>query len=48
MDTSSSLLNNNALAFMALSNEYCQALESARETERIPFVENMLRLLPEH
>ncbi len=46
MTTQSSLLNNNALAFIALSNEYCQALESARESERIPFVENMLRLLP--
>lgn len=42
----SSLLNNNTLAFIALSNEYCQALEDAREAERIPFVENMLRLLP--
>jgi hypothetical protein len=49
MDTSASsstLLNNNSLAFLALTNEYCQALESARETERMPFVENMLRLLP--
>ncbi len=46
MTTQSSLLNNNTLAFIALSNEYCQALESARESERIPFVENMLRLLP--
>lgn len=41
-----SSLSNNALAFIALSNEYCQAIEDTRETERIPFVENMLRLLP--
>ena len=42
----SSLLNYNSLAFIALSDEYCQAMEEARESERIPFVENMLRLLP--
>lgn len=41
-----SLINNNALAFMALCNEYCQALENARETERDDFVAAMLRLLP--
>lgn len=46
MDNNYSLLNNNALAFLALSNEYCQALESTRESERMAFIENMLRLLP--
>lgn len=43
---STGLINNNALAFMALCNEYCQALENARETDRNEFVKNMLRLLP--
>lgn len=43
---SSSMINNNALAFMALCNEYCQALENAREMERDDFVATMLRLLP--
>lgn len=41
-----SMINNNALAFMALCNEYCQALENARETDREDFVNSMLRLLP--
>lgn len=40
------MINNNALAFMALCNEYCQALENAREMERDDFVATMLRLLP--
>lgn len=31
---------------MALCNEYCQALENARETDREDFVNSMLRLLP--
>lgn len=31
---------------MALCNEYCQALENAREMERDDFVATMLRLLP--
>ncbi len=39
-------INNNALAFMALCNEYCQTLEQARESERDEFVASMLRLLP--
>ncbi len=43
---SNSIINNNALAFMALCNEYCQALENAREMERDDFVASMLRLLP--
>lgn len=39
-------MNTNSLAFIALSNEYCVALENAREAERDEFVGNMLRLLP--
>ena len=39
-------INNNALAFIALCNEYCQALERAREADRDNFVASMLRLLP--
>lgn len=39
-------MNTNSLAFIALSNEYCVALENAREVERDEFVGNMLRLLP--
>lgn len=41
-----SRLTNNQLAFLALSNEYCQAVESASESERNDFVDQMLRLLP--
>ena len=33
MMESSTVLNNNSLAFIGLCNEYCQTLESARETE---------------
>jgi hypothetical protein len=39
-------INNNALAFIAFCNEYCQALERAREADRDNFVASMLRLLP--
>lgn len=39
-------LNPNALAFIALCNEYCSALENVREFERTDFVRSMLRLLP--
>ena len=39
-------LSNNSLAFIALCNEYCVALENAREAERSEFVAEMLRLLP--
>lgn len=39
-------MNTNALAFIALSNEYCVALENAREAELQDFIANMLRLLP--
>ena len=39
-------LTPNALAFLALCNEYCVATENAREAERDEFVATMLRLLP--
>ncbi len=39
-------LTPNALAFLALCNEYCAAAENAREAERSEFVASMLRLLP--
>ncbi|WP_290096703.1 DUF5063 domain-containing protein [uncultured Muribaculum sp.] len=39
-------MNNNSLAFIGLCNEYCQTLESARETECDDFIAAMLRLLP--
>lgn len=41
-----SILSNNQLAFLALSNEYCHAVESASEAERGDFVASMLKLLP--
>lgn len=41
-----STLNTNALALIALCNEYCEALENVRETSRDEFVASMLRLLP--
>lgn len=40
------MLPPNSLAFIALCNEYCSALEHARESERDEFVNAMLRLLP--
>ncbi|MCC8113411.1 MAG: DUF5063 domain-containing protein [Bacteroidales bacterium] len=39
-------LTPNQLAFLALSNEFCQAIESAGEQERDAFINSMLRLLP--
>lgn len=39
-------MTNNALAFTALCNEYCAAVEHAATTQPADFVENMLRLLP--
>lgn len=42
----STALNTNTLAFIALCNEYCVAMEQARESEREDFVRSMLRLLP--
>jgi hypothetical protein len=43
MDTT---LNTNSIAFIGLCNEYCVAVEQARETDRDEFISNMLRLLP--
>ena len=42
----SSPLTPNALAFIGLCNEYCAAVEGARESTRPDFVRSMLRLLP--
>ena len=42
---SDTILNNNALAFIGLCNEYRVAAESAAETDRQEFVDTMLRLL---
>ena len=42
----STTLNTNSLAFIALCNEYCMAIENARESSRDEFVASMLRLLP--
>lgn len=36
----------NSLAFIALCNEYCCAVENCRESEPAEFVASMLRLLP--
>lgn len=41
-----STLSNNQLAFLALSNEYCHAIETASETLREDLVAAMLKLLP--
>jgi hypothetical protein len=41
-----SSLSPNALAFIGLCNEYCAAIEHAREAEREDFINQMLRLLP--
>ena len=40
------MLAPNSLAFIALCNEYCQAVEQARESTREEFVATMLRQLP--
>lgn len=40
------VLNTNSLAFIALCNEYCSAIEHARENDKDDFVRSMLRLLP--
>lgn len=39
-------MNNNALAFTALSREYCEALASAADAAPGQFVASMLKLLP--
>ncbi len=42
----STALNTNSLAFIALCNEYCAAVENVRESDRDAFIQSMLRLLP--
>lgn len=39
-------LSNNDLAFIALCNEYCAAIENVPSAETTLFVEQMLKLLP--
>lgn len=39
-------LSNNDLAFIALCNEFCAAIENAQSVEVSRFVDEMLRLLP--
>lgn len=39
-------LQPNELAFLALANEYCAAMEGAREAVRDEFIAAMLRMLP--
>lgn len=39
-------MTNNSLAFIALCNEYCSAVEHASTTEPADFVSAMTRLLP--
>lgn len=39
-------LTNNDLAFIALANEYCAALEGVASTEPMDFINSMLKLLP--
>lgn len=46
MNNDESQLSPNTLAFIALSNEFCNAIEMSRESERQDFIDSMLRLLP--
>lgn len=49
MNTPSSALAPNTLAFIALCNEYCVAAQEVRnipQEERITFIDSLLRLLP--
>ncbi len=39
-------LSPGQLSFIGLANEYCQAIESARDTAREEFIQLMLRQLP--
>lgn len=39
-------LPNNSLAFLALSNEYCHAIENAPQSGTTEFISSMIRLLP--
>ena len=44
--TDSYKISPNSLAFIALSNEYCNSLEQASQSEQTEFVRSMVRLLP--
>lgn len=46
MDDNTSNLSPNSLAFIALANEYCHAVENVFEYEHEEFVAMMLKLLP--
>ena len=47
MTENNSSLNPNSLAFIALANEYCHALENIFDyDDRQAFIAEMLRLLP--
>ena len=46
MDTDNDRLSTNDLAFLALTNEYCHALETSGEADRGHLVASMLKLLP--
>lgn len=39
-------MTNNTLAFIALCNEFCGAVEHCAEADRDTFIDTMLRLLP--
>lgn len=39
-------MNNNSLAFIALCNEYCSAIENIANVDRHDFISNLIRLLP--
>ena len=45
MDTPA-IINTNSIAFIGLCNEYCTALENARESSRDELIDKMLHLLP--
>lgn len=46
MTRNSSILNTNSIAFIALANEYCQAVRDAAQSELDEFIDKMLHLLP--
>lgn len=46
MQQTDNKLSNNALSVMALSSEYCRAMELAASTEPADFIKKTVRLLP--
>ncbi len=46
MDNNNNKLSPNSLAFIAMANEYCHAMENPFELEKDGFIACMLRLLP--